>query len=197
MSLQTFPFVTPEEGPAVGARVGQGFRTEVTTARSGIEKRRKVWLRPRARFEMEWSVQDENSPDAVDAILTFFEARGGRAESFVVFDCDPARSYAGVPVAVMTAGQTVLTLPSRNASGVTVKLNGATKTGTFAATAAANGRDKFTLSAAATGGELATVAFTGQRAFVARFDADELVVEYRGAGLYSVAVSLIEVFGEE
>ena len=197
MALATFPFVDTTAAPRVGAKAGARFRTQVTTAQSGVEKRRKRWPLGRHVLEMDWS-RKENAYTIADALFAFFEARGGMAEAFVVFDFNAVRSYVDVRFAAATAGQTTFNLPSRNATSVTVKLNGVTKTGTFTATAGANGRDRFVLSVAAVGGELVTVSFTGQRAYVARNANDELTLEYLTNRLVGgLTISLIEVFAEE
>ena len=197
MALATFLWVTPSDAPRVGARVGARFRTKITTAESGVEKRRICWPRPKHRLEMDWS-RLENAATRASALYDFFLARKGMAEGFIVFDFNVLRSYTDVRVGIATAGQTVITLPSRNATGVTVKLSAVTKTGTFAATSGANGRDKFTLDAAATGGEIVTASFTGQRAYPARLDVDEITLEYLTNRLYGgLGIPMVEVFGEE
>lgn len=198
MPLPTFPWVTPSDAPLVGFRSGVSFRTEVTTARSGVEKRRIAWAYPRHLLgNLDWS-RMENAATKANALYAFFCARKGRAEAFVIFDFDAARSYTDVRVGIATAAQTVIDLPSRDATSVTVKLNGVTKTGTFAALAGANGGDRFTLDVAATGGEVITASFTGQRKHVVRFDADELNIESLGNLRYGgLTVPIIEVIGEE
>ena len=197
MSLQTFPYVDPSDAPRVGGTAGTEFRTSVTTARSGIEKRRKEWTYPRHSLTLDWS-RMENAATKADALFAFHEARGGKAEPFVVFDFSVARSYAAVRVAVATAGQTVFNLPCRNATSVTVKVNGTTTAGTLAAAAGANGRDKFTFGSGLTAGDIVTVDFTGQRAYVARFDTDVLTIEYLTNRLHGgLSFPLVEVRGEE
>lgn len=197
MSFQTFPYVDPANAPRVGGRTGVAFQTEITTARSGIERRRIVQTIGRHSLEMDWS-RLENAATLANALYNFFCARKGRAEAFIVFDFDAARSYTDVRVTIATAGQTVLNLPCRNATSVTVKLNGVTKTGTLVAVAGANGRDQFTLTVGATGGEVVTASFTGQRSFLTRFGNDEMTIEYATNRLYGgLSFPLREVVGEE
>lgn len=197
MSLETFPYVATTDAPRIGARSGVGWKTEVTASRSGIERRRITQVYPRHRLEMDWS-RLENAATKANALYNFFNARKGRAEAFVVFDFDAGRSYTDVRVGIATAGQTVINLSSRNATSVTVKLDAVSKTGTFLAVGGANGRDKFTLDVAATGGEVITYSFTGQRSYVARFDSDELTIESLSNLLYGgLSVPILEVLGEE
>ncbi|MDP2317481.1 MAG: hypothetical protein Q8P41_31645 [Pseudomonadota bacterium] len=197
MSFETFPYVAPADAPRVGAKTGIAFLTEVTTARSGMELARIVRSTGRGTLEMDWS-RKENAFTIASAIFNFFCARKGRAGWFGVFDFETLRVYTDVRVTVATAGQTVLNLPSRNATSVTVKLNGVTKTGTFAALAGLNGRDRFTLTVGATGGEIVTVSFTGQRFYVVRFTSDEMTVEYLTNRLTGgLGIQLIEKVGAE
>lgn len=177
MTLPTFPWVAPSDAPRVGGTAGAAFSTEVSEARSGIEFRRYLQTLPRHRLTMDFSRQ-ENAATKADTLYAFFCARKGRAEAFAIFDFNPLRSYTDVFVCAATAGQTVLNLPCRNATSVTVKLDVVTKTGSLSATAGTNGRDRFTLSVGATGGETVTVSFTGQRFYVVRFDIDEMTIEY-------------------
>jgi hypothetical protein len=198
MPLPTFPWVTPEDSPRVGMRVSAAFLTEVTRARSGREKRRKVRPYPEHLLEMDFSGGEDTLAKA-NTLYAFFCARGGKFEAFVVFDCDQWRSYTGVRVGIATAAQTTIDLPSRLANSVTVKLNGVAKSGTFLALGGANGRDRFTLNVGAVGGEVITYDFTGQRSFVVRFDTDVLTIEYIVASLVygGMAIPLVERFGEE
>lgn len=196
MALATFLWVAPSDAPRVGARITARFRTKVTTAESGVEKRRICWPRPKHRLDLDWS-RMENAAIKANALYDFFVARLGMAGAFIVFDFDATRAYSDVRVDVATAAQTVINLPSRNATSVTVKLDGVTKTGTFAATAGLNGRDKFTLTVGATGGEVITASFTGQRAYPARLDIDELTIEYLTNRLHGgLALPCVEVFNE-
>lgn len=196
MALATFLWVAPSDAPRVGSRIGARFRTKITTAESGVEKRRICWPRPKHHLDLDWS-RMENAATKADALYDFFIARKGMGEAFIVFDFNPLRAYTDVRVGVATAAQTVIDLPSRNATSVTVKLNGVTKAGTFAATAGANGRDRFTLTVGATGGEVITASFTGQRAYPARLDIDELTIEYLTNRLHGgLALPCVEVFNE-
>lgn len=196
MSLATFLWVATTDAPRVGARTAARFRTKVTTAESGVEKRRICWPRPKHRLDLDWS-RMENAATKANALYDFFVARKGMGEAFIVFDFDATRAYVDVRVGIATAAQTVIDLPSRNATSVTVKLDGVAKAGTFAALGGANGRDKFTLDVGATGGEVITASFTGQRAFPARLDIDELTIEYLTNRLHGgLAIPCVEVFDE-
>ncbi len=147
MPLATFPWISPADAPRVGFTSGVAFRTEVTTARSGVEKRRIVWPYPRHTLgSLDWS-RTENAATKANALYAFFCDRKGKALPFVVFDFDAVRSYVDARVGIATAGQTVFNLPSRNATAVTVKVNGLVRLGTFAALAGANARDQHTFDA--------------------------------------------------
>lgn len=196
MTLPTFPWVDPADAPRIGATAGPRFVTEISRMRSGKELRRIERPDPEHALTMDFSAM-ENAPTKANTLYNFFCARKGRAGAFVVFDFDTARSYTDVSVGIATAAQAVIDLPSRNATSVTVKLNGTSKAGTFAALAGANGGDKFTLDVAATGGEAITVSFTGQRKYVVRFDTDELDITYLGNLLYGgLSIPLVERYGE-
>lgn len=196
MALPTFPWVDPADAPRIGATAGPRFVTEVSRMRSGKELRRVERPYAEHALTMDFSSM-ENAATKANSLYNFFCARKGRAEAFVVFDFDTARSYTDVRAGIATAAQTVIDLPSRNATSVTVKLDGTTKTGTFAALAGANGGDKFTLNVGAIGGEVITASFTGQRKYVVRFDTDELDITYLGNLLYGgLSIPLVERYGE-
>ncbi len=191
-----FPWVDPTtDAPVGGMTIRTGFTTQVVTSRSGREQRRKLVSQPRHGFTIRWE-KTENSAARTDTLYAHHVDRGGAFLPFLYFHLDAQPTWTAIAVGTATAAQTVIDLPSRNATGLTVYLNGVAKAGTFTARGGAQGRDRFVLTVAATGGENITATWTGQRLFVVRYVSDLLEYSAFEAALRSVGVELLEVPGE-
>ncbi len=191
-----FPWVDPTtDAPSSGFTIKTGFTTQVVTSRSGREQRRKLMPSPRHSFSLSWP-KLEDSVARVDALYNHYVAQGGSFLPFLYFDFDPLRTWTTIAVGTATTAQTIVDLPSRNATGLTVYLNGVSKAGTFTARGGAQGRDRFVLTVGATGGEAITASWTGQRLFVVRYVSDSMSYAAFEAALRTIGVELIEVLGE-
>lgn len=198
MSLLTFPYVTPAYAPQVGAVRGTAFATEVTTARSGIERRRILQTVPRDTLEARWGRRDD-ARSIAEGVVDFFRQASGAALAFVAFDFDASFAHTRIHVGTTDGAKTVWNLPcAEAATSVTVYLDGVLQSSGFTlATGGANGRKKITFAPAPAAGKAITVGFTGQRAWVCRFLDDTLGLEMDETGLYTLSLRLLEVKGEE
>ena len=191
-----FPWIDPTtDAPSAGMSLRAGFTTQIVTSKTGREQRRKLVTLPRHVFPLSWD-RTENSSARTDTLYAHHIDRGGSFLPFLYFHLDAQPTWAAVAVGTATAAQTVIDLPSRNATALTVYLNGVSKAGTFAALGGSQGRDKYTLSVGATGGEAITATWTGQRLFVVRYASDLLEYSVFEASLHTVGVELLEVLGE-
>jgi len=198
MALLTFPYTTPAYAPQVGAVRSIGYATEVTTARSGIERRRVTQSVPREGLNARWG-RREDARAISEGIADFFRQTLGAARAFVAFDFDASSVHTRVFVGTTTGARTVWDLPCKvGATAVTVYLDGVLQASGFTLSDdGANGRRKITFSPAPAAGKAITVNFTGQRAWACRFESDQLELEADDNGLYNLALRLIEVKGEE
>ncbi len=191
-----FPWVDPTtDAPSAGLTVKTGFTTQIVTSKSGREQRRRLMSLPRHTVNLTWQ-KLENSAARTDTLYAHYLDRSGSFLPFLYFHLDPQPTWTTIGVGTATAAQTIVDLPSRNATGLTVYLNGVAKAGTFTARGGAQGRDRFVLTVGATGGEAITATWTGQRLFVVRYVSDNLSYTVMEAALHSVGVELIEVLGE-
>lgn len=197
MSLQTFPYVEPADAPAVGSSRGPTFATEITVSRNGREQRRPLSSVGRERLDVQFPPR-EGIRAVAQAIEAFFRARKGSAEAFVLFDFDPTYVHAGIYVGDGNGTTTQFDLPCRvGATSVSIYLDGVLQSSGFTLSdAGANGRRRVTFTVAPTAGKLISCDFTGQRAFVVRFESDRLTLKTEQAGAYSLAFSVVEVPGE-
>lgn len=205
MSLANFHDVLFPMRLARGASGGPERRTEVVALASGGEARNAVWAGSRRRWDVAGAI---TRLDALQEVVAFFEARGGRLHAFRFRDVSDDRS--GVPGAEVTAldqgigvgdGTEVrfdlykdysgyarrILLPV--AGSVRVAVDGVEQAAGFTVS------DGGVVFAAAPGiGTVVTAGFRFDCA--ARFDVDRLEVSLDGFGAGRVAqVPLVEVTG--
>ena len=66
-----------------GSSGGPEFSTEVVVLGDGSERRNQRWEQPRSRWNVAYGVK---AAEQLDALMTFFWARQGRARGFLFFD---------------------------------------------------------------------------------------------------------------
>ncbi len=195
--MLTFPYTSPADAPQVGAVRGVEFRTEISTSRSGIERRRATRTLPTAMLSARWGAREDARAIAA-AIEAFFISTRGAATSFVAFDFDPDFPHTGVYVGTTDGAEDEWVLPCKTtATSLAVFLDGVLQASGYTVTDdGANGRKKITFTAPPAAGKAITLSFTGQRAWVCRFESDVLELEFDEAGLYALSLRLREVKGE-
>ncbi len=126
----------------------------------GIQRKRK-WLFPRRDVYLayNWMTLSE-----AETIWEHYISMGGSYGSFAFFDIE-SHTYTREYVGSGTGSQTVWNLPSKDASGYIVYIDGVEQTSgvnyVFEAGAGADGEDKVTFVAAPTDGAVITYTFTG------------------------------------
>jgi len=195
--MQTFPYYEPADAPSVGYSRGPRFGTEIVATMTGLEQRRILMPIPRQFLRISFGLRDGITA-MVQAIEEFFVARKGKAEAFVLYDCDASYQHRAVYVGTTDGTTTVWDLPCRTtATSLSLYLDGVLQSSGFAiADTGANMRKRVTFSPAPAAGKHITLTFTGQRAFTVRFDSDDLTIRNEDGGLYTVAFDAVTVLGE-
>ena len=103
MSLSNFHEVSFPVPLALAASGGPERRTDVVTLASGAEARNAVWAGSRRRWDVGSAV---TRLDMLQAVVAFFEARGGRLHGFRFRDVLDERS--GAPGSPVTATDQVI-----------------------------------------------------------------------------------------
>lgn len=184
-----FPILPGQEFPVTKSPV---WSTQVATASSGRERRRKQWSYPKWRFKISHEVlRDTASFLELQRLWAFFNAKAGQYAEFSFFDAAD-NSVAdqvfgtgdGIATAfqlarTMSAGAMAFTEPVRSVAGLpTIKINGVA---TSAFTLGANGQVSFVSPPAAS----AALSWSGQFMFLVRFEQDELEAEQMMQSLWS------------
>lgn len=103
MSLTNFHEVSFPVPLALAASGGPERRTEVVTLASGAEARNAIWAGSRRRWDVGSAV---TRIEMLQAVVSFFEARGGRLNGFRFRDALDDRS--GAPGAAVSAADQVI-----------------------------------------------------------------------------------------
>ena len=103
MNLANFHEVSFPVPLALAASGGPERRTEVVTLASGAEARNAIWAGSRRRWDVGSAV---TRIEMLQAVVSFFEARGGRLNGFRFRDALDDRS--GVPGAAVSAADQVI-----------------------------------------------------------------------------------------
>jgi uncharacterized protein (TIGR02217 family) len=168
------------------------WSTQVATANSGRERRRKQWSYPKWRFKISHDVlRDAASFGELQRLWAFFNAKAGQYAEFSYFDAadnnaadQPFGTGDGVTTSFQLSrtigtGAMAFTEPVRSVAGLpTIKIDGSA-TGAFALDA--NGL--VTFASAPTAG--AALTWSGQFMFLVRFEQDELEAEQMMQSLWS------------
>ncbi len=184
-----FPILPGQTFPVTKSPV---WSTQVATAGSGRERRRKQWSYPKWRFKITHDVlRDGASFGELQRLWAFFNAKAGQYGEFSYFDaadCTVADQQFGTGDGITTSFQLMRTIsagsmtfsePVRSIAGLPViKING---TATSAFTLGANGQIIF----ASPPGAGATLSWSGQFMFLVRFEQDELEAEQMMQSLWS------------
>lgn len=103
MSLANFHEVSFPVPLALAASGGPERRTEVVTLASGVEARNAIWAGSRRRWDVGSAV---TRIEMLQAVVSFFESRGGRLNGFRFRDALDDRS--GAPGAAVSAADQVI-----------------------------------------------------------------------------------------
>ena len=205
MSLMNFHEVSFPVPLALAATGGPERRTEVVTLASGAEVRNAVWAGSRRRWDVGSAAL---KLDALQALVDFFEARGGRLHGFRFRDALDDRSCApgDIPSAtdqmigtgdgaqqsfllVKAYGESSRRILKPVAGSVLVAVNGVAAG--FSLDAAAG---EVTLDNAPEAGAVVTAGFRFDCAV--RFDTDRLDITLEGFGAgRALRVPLVELLG--
>ena len=154
------------------------YRTLAAEYENGDPVTKQKWLFPRRSFSFRY---EYISLAEARTLWQFFMGRRGRHLPFNVFSPFP-NDYVGEYVGTGDGATTIFNLPSKLASGYTVYVAGAAKTGggvdyTFAATAGEDGADKITFAIAPLAGQYITIDFTGILKVRGKFGEDTMSFE--------------------
>ncbi|MGN6817795.1 MAG: DUF2460 domain-containing protein [Sphingomonas sp.] len=184
-----FPILPGQAFPVTKSSV---WSTQVATAASGRERRRKQWSYPRWRFKITHDVlRDTASFAELQRLWAFFNDKAGQYDTFSYFD--PADSLIvdqpfgtgdGVTTAfqlmrTVSAGSMTFTEPVRSVAGLPAIKVGGVATNGF--TLDATGQVTFAAAPAAG----AALSWSGQFMFRVRFEQDELEAEQMMQTLWS------------
>ena len=176
------------------------WKTEVQESVSGRETRVGWWSYPRYRIDLDYEVLRADSLAELQTLIGFFNARGGRRQSFL-FD-DPVDNAVtaqvfGAGVAGVTQYQLVRTfggfvepVTAPKAAGRTIYINGIAQT-EGAGVSINNDTGVVTFSSPPTAG--ATLSWTGGYYRRVRFSDDYMSVRQFTVDLWSGRVSLMTV----
>lgn len=144
----------------------------------GEEKRKSKRLYPRRNLNVKYA---NITKTEARTLWNFFNARKGRYEAFNFF-LPHSNTYTGEYVGTGDGSTVIFNLPSKQASGYTLYVNGVAKTGggvdyTFSSQGGADGADKVTFTTAPADGERITFDFTGYLKVRCRFAEDKLDFE--------------------
>jgi hypothetical protein len=188
--MAIFPNITPDYNYKRKAQSG----TEIRSATSGKEWRRKSWPRNKQSFEMAWAMLT----DAEAATLrAFYDARQGQWESFTFFDF-ASRNWTALECDEEGTGTlTTFTIPGKTTSAQIVYVDGVLEAGAnwaIGVGTGTEGEDQIVFDGGhePASGSIVTITFTGKRRYTARFEGDmeETTTEF-GPSLSATVVEVL------
>lgn len=175
--MTAFPDLLTVGGASNPLRETISHKTITTAFETGDPQRKKKWLYPRRKFELQY--KNISKSDA-RTLWQFFMARGGRYDEFNLFH-PMTDSYVGEYVGTGDGSETVWNMPSKQAQNVDIYVNGVEQDQTasspdvtFTSEGGADGADTIEFTTAPDSGAYITTDFTGYLKVRAYFEEDEM-----------------------